>query len=145
VNEATLWQRLGEILAQERDRRQWSLSDVQHHGGPAAATVKTNEGGRIRTVAALDKHARAFGWRLDDLLRLALDINPPGLPPELLEVMRAYEEASDRGRAALLQMASALGSDVRLFRSNVLPWQLGRSRKRVVNVGGRRGPKRRPA
>jgi hypothetical protein len=108
MTDTELWRQVGVMLRTERQRRSATRRQVAVRGSLNYQTVELHEQGIIRTTAALRAHFTAFGWRLDEVLRLVLNASPPVNQSEVLPLVSAYDETSDLGRAALVLVAQAL-------------------------------------
>lgn len=110
---AAFVQSVADRLKARRLQLDWSLTDVQRHGGPTYHTVQKVEDGHLAAPAVMEKHITALGLNLRDVYVAAL--MPPGCEPlypllsrEAIDVARVYDHTIPLGQAALRQMAKAL-------------------------------------
>jgi hypothetical protein len=103
MQERQLWQSVGRLLQAERERRGWSLAEIERRRGPNAATVVAHEQGAIRTLLALRKHTQVFDWHVPDVLWRILSPADaqPRLTPELLAIFEKYQQLPAASQQAL--------------------------------------------
>ncbi len=108
--ELTVWHSIGARLAAERRRRGWTLDDVEAAGGPNYAVVRSHERGQIRTIHALERHVRAFGWSVPELFvpEARAARQAAALTDDIRALVAAYRRTTDEGRRALELIAAQL-------------------------------------
>lgn len=108
------WLELGKLLAAERERRHWNVIQVQYHGGPSYGIVQEHERGKIRSTRALHRHLTAFELNEFDVFSELIDraYRRPVLTPEVRQLVRWYEGATQRGQEGLRLIASGLAQQV---------------------------------
>jgi len=104
-------QNVANRLKARRLQLDWTLTDVQMHGGPTYHTVQKVEAGHLATPEVMERHITALGLTLREVFLAAL--TPHGreesaLSPEALEVARVFDQAAASGKQALRSMAQAL-------------------------------------
>ena len=108
VTSAEMLLAVGEALQRERLKRKWTLTDVEHHGGPSYKTVKTIEEGTPGAFESLDKCAHALGLEIVDVLDAVLTSRVKPLTPEAAMIVRIFNETTVEGRTAFVSLANAV-------------------------------------
>ncbi len=112
VTPAEMWWEVGKVLQRARLDKEWTLTDVQDHGGPTYKTVKAIEAGKAGNVENLKKTAAALDLSIVDVLYSVLSAREKKLSPEAAFVVRRFEETTVGGRTALVATATALPTEV---------------------------------
>jgi hypothetical protein len=101
---------IGKLLHHHRTNvLKWPLTGPQERGGPNYQTIERHEAGDIRTIQALDRHARILDLWLPDLLWMVLARHTGAKFQTEHQILAGhYDRTTEAGRHALMTVAAAL-------------------------------------
>jgi hypothetical protein len=112
VTAAEFIQNVADQLAARRLDLEWSVSDVQRHGGPTYKTVQKIEAGHVAAPDVMEKHITALGLTLGEVYTAAFTppgrVQPSRFSQEALDIARVFDQASPKGKQAFRALAQAL-------------------------------------
>jgi hypothetical protein len=119
VTAGEMWRAVGKLLTDARESKDWKWSDVEKHGGPSYHVIKDQERGHPKSVSGLERHAKALGLSIVDVLAAVLIQAASPISLEAAAILRAYEQSPVAGRQALVQTARALEELARLTKGRL--------------------------
>lgn len=105
------WQRLGHLIASERGRRRWSVTELAARSGLSERTIDYLEGGQRRRYrdTTLGRIEDAFGWRPGTSLGIVDGVEPVSSADQLLErVIARWEHLTEEQQKAIVELLESI-------------------------------------